>query len=1117
MRAKIKVHQLGTQSNGVVAGEVDTSCVCQIGYEIVEEGLSMRDRMHLPRMSAPSCVTMCGGDFMSKNPEEAMDFLSYVAEMKSQLNTFNAKVGMYTLNEDVDMKAKFAAMTRRLEELELKKIHEVQAIAETPVQECPTIPTTREMFGDQANFIGQFKPNNNASYGNTYNSSWRNHPNFPWKPRAPQYAQPTQPSQQASNLEQAIVNLSKVVGDFVGDKKSINAQLSQRIDSVENTLNKRMDGMQNDLSQKIDNLQYSISRLTNLNTVQEKGRFPSQPHQNPKGIHEAETHEGESSQVRDVKALITLRSGKKVELPTPKPHVEKEGEEEIEKMEEIKGKKKDISEAKEDHDSTVNANPEKVLIKGDVMKKHTPPPFPQALHEKKGIKNASEILEVLRQPKVNIPLLDMIKQVPTYAKFLKNLCTIKRGLNMNKKAFLTEQVSAIIQCKSVKIPRGIIEDVLVQVDNFYYPVDFVVLDTDPIVKETNYIPIILGRPFLATSNAIINCRNGLMQLMFGNMTLEFNIFYMSKKLITPKEEEGPEEVCIIDTLVEEHCNQKMQDKLNESLGDLEEGLPEPSDMLATLQGWRRREEILPLFNKEEAQEAVKEETPKLNLKPLPTELKYTYLEENKQCPVEKCLLEVLKRCKKAIGWQISDLKSISPLVYTHHIYIEEEAKPIRQPQRRLNPHLQEVVRAEVLKLLQAGIIYPISDSPWVSPTQVVPKKSGITVVQNEKGEEVATHLTSGWRVCIDYRKLNVVTRKDHFPLPFIDQVMPFSLCNAPATFQRCMLSIFSDMVERIMEVFMDDITIYGSTFEECLVNLETVLNMCIEKDLVLNWEKCHFMVQQGIVLGHIISEKGIEVDKAKVELIVKLPSPTSVKGDAKFIWDERWQRSFDQLKQFLTTALIVRAPNWQLPFEVMCDASDFAIGAVLSQREDGKPYVIYYASKTLNEAQRNYTTTEKELLAVVFALDKFHAYLVGSFIIVFTDHSALKDKKGVENVVVDHLSRLAIAHNSHVLPINDDFPEESLMLLEKTPWYAHIANYLVTGEVPSEWKAQDRKHFCTKIHAYYWEEPFLFKYCADQIIRKCVPEEEQQGILNHCHESVCGGHFASQKTTMKVL
>ncbi|RVW66472.1 hypothetical protein CK203_065756 [Vitis vinifera] len=129
----------------------------------------------------------------------------------------------------------------------------------------------------------------------------------------------------------------------------------------------------------------------------------------------------------------------------------------------------------------------------------------------------------------------------------------------------------------------------------------------------------------------------------------------------------------------------------------------------------------------------------------------------------------------------------------------------------------------------------------------------------------------------------------------------------------------------------------------------------------------------------------------------------------------------------------------------------------------------------------------------------------------------IKDKKGVENVVVDHLSRLAITHNSHSLPINDDFLEESLMLIEVVPWYAHITNYLVTREVPSEWRVQEKKRFFAKIHAYYWEEPFLFKYYADQIIRKCVPEQEQQGILSHCHERACGGHFASQKTTMKGI
>ena len=228
--------------------------------------------------------------------------------------------------------------------------------------------------------------------------------------------------------------------------------------------------------------------------------------------------------------------------------------------------------------------------------------------------------------------------------------------------------------------------------------------------------------------------------------------------------------------------------------------------------------------------------------------------------------------------------------------------------------------------------------------------------------------------------------------------------------------------------------------------------------------------------------------------------------DAKFVWDEDCQKSFKELKAYLTTAPIVRAPNWKLPFEVMYDASDLAIGAVIRQREERKPYVVYYASKILNEAQRNYTTTEKELLAVVYALDKFRAYFVGSDIIIFTHHSALKylltkqnakailirwvlllqefnlqikDKKRVENVVANHLSRLTIAHNTHNPPINDEFPEESLLLVENAQWYAHIADFLAAGELPTDWKAQDRKFFFAKIHSYYWEEPFLYKYCAD--------------------------------------
>ena len=201
----------------------------------------------------------------------------------------------------------------------------------------------------------------------------------------------------------------------------------------------------------------------------------------------------------------------------------------------------------------------------------------------------------------------------------------------------------------------------------------------------------------------------------------------------------------------------------------------------------------------------------------------------------------------------------------------------------------------------------------------------------------------------------------------------------------------------------------------------------------------------------------------------------------------------------------MRAPNWKLPFKVMCDESDLAIGAVLGQREGGKPYVVYYASRTLNEAQKNYRTIENELLVVVYSLDKFRAYLVGSDIIIFTDNSSLKylltkqnakarlirwvlllqefnqqikDKKGVENVIADHLWRFTIPHNTHNThnPLNnDEFPEESLLLVEKTPWYAHFANYLATEELPTKWKAQENKFFFETIHSYYWEEPFLYK------------------------------------------
>ena len=454
------------------------------------------------------------------------------------------------------------------------------------------------------------------------------------------------------------------------------------------------------------------------------------------------------------------------------------------------------------------------------------------------------------------------------------------------------------------------KDVLVQVDKFYFPVDFVVLDTQPVVNQGAQFPVILGRSFLATANAIIHCRGGLMTLSFDNLTANLNIFNVIKGM---GDEEDVCEVNMIEYVVQKYVdNVSYDDPLMSCLvtlswveevttSELEflHSIIEHSEVLEA-NGWAPKFETLPPI--EDRVLPSEERPPKLELKPLPSHLKYAFLGVEETFPViissslesnqENKLLEILRTHKTAIGWTIADIKGISPLICTHKIHLEKDVKPSRQPQRRLNPIMKEVVKKEVLKLLDVGDIYPIADSKWVSPTQVVPKKSRVTVVANENNKLIPTRVTSGWRVCIDYRKLNAGTRKDHFPLPFVDQMLervaghefycfldgysgynqieialedqdkttfafrkiPFRLCNAPGTFQRCMMGIFSDMIELILEIFMDDFSVFGDSYEGCLENLRKVLERCQEKNLVLNWEKCHFMVTQGIVLGHIVSK-----------------------------------------------------------------------------------------------------------------------------------------------------------------------------------------------------------------------------------------------------------------------
>ena len=264
-----------------------------------------------------------------------------------------------------------------------------------------------------------------------------------------------------------------------------------------------------------------------------------------------------------------------------------------------------------------------------------------------------------------------------------------------------------------------------------------------------------------------------------------------------------------------------------------------------------------------------------------------------------------------------------------------------------------------------------------------------------------------------------------------------------------------------------------------------------------------------------------------------------------FEFDEQCNQAFCTLKEKLILALIVVTPDWELPFELMCDASDYVVGAMLGQKNDRVFYSIYYASRTLNEAQLNYATTEKELLAIVFAFDKFRPYFIRNKVIVHADHSAIKylltkkdekprlikwvlllqefdveikDKKGTKNIVADHLSRLEGPKNE--VQINDKFPEEQLLAISDSslvPWFSDYVNYLVVKVIPPKFTNQQKKKFFGDLKHCYWEEPFLYKQCADQVIRRFIPEEEMENILIHCHYLECGVHFGGNRTAAKVL
>nr|GEX40973.1 reverse transcriptase domain-containing protein [Tanacetum cinerariifolium] len=471
--------------------------------------------------------------------------------------------------------------------------------------------------------------------------------------------------------------------------------------------------------------------------------------------------------------------------------------------------------------------------------------------------------------------------------------------------------------RTISKPTGVVENVFVKVGKFYFPADFVVLDfiADP------RVPLILGRPFLSTAHALINVYeveiivrhdDQSLTLKCGDKpSISYNNFQSLNKNLTPFDESDFllfKEADAFPAVDDEPISPKFDATYYNPEGDIlileallnsdpEPPLPNKKDYFPSVH--KDLKVVEPKNN-----QSSDDEPPKVELKELPPHLEYAFLGEKNKWPV----------------------------IISKYLSVNEKSALIEvQSQRRVNPKIHDIIKKEVKKLLDATLIYPISNNPWVSPVHCVPKKGGMTVIKNDENELVPTRLVTGWRVCIDYRKLNEATRKDHFPIPFMDQMleritgnkyycfldgfsgyfqipiepkdqekttftcpygtfaykrMPFGLCNAPGTFQRSMMAIFHDMIEQTMEVFMDDFS--------------------------------------------------------------------------------------DQ------------------PFELMCDASDFAIGVVLRQRVEKHFRPIHYASKTMTQAKTNYTTTEKEMLSVVYAFEKFRSYLIMNKGIVYSDHSALK-------------------------------------------------------------------------------------------------------------------------------
>ncbi|CAL9024864.1 unnamed protein product [Prunus brigantina] len=735
-----------------------------------------------------------GGALKKKNAQESYNIYEMLGSNAQHKDTRGKRVGMYEISSNNDLALQVASLEKKLDSMlnMVPKIAEVCAICNIPghpTYQCSASEAYPEFVQEQVNLMNSYnqRPRNDP-FSNTYNPGWRDHPNFSWKNN--NQFQNFQPKP-ATTLEDTVKMLARNTVQF---QQTTNSTLQQH-------------------SAALTKMETQLGQIADALSQREAGKFPSQPVILQRNQEQA-------------KAVITLRSGKVIngvgnEVTNESDHVNA-------------GPTQEENEKSNDDPSNATFSYEAPSLH-KAEKPYTPPiPFPGRLAKSKQDKSFKEIFDILSKVNVNLPLLDVIRNMPAYGKFFKELNTYKRKYGPNEKVMVSENVSAVLQRKlppklkdpgsfsiditiggklvekamldlgasinlmpysvylqlglgelkattislqladrSVKYPRGIVEDILVQVDKLILPADFVVLDMEEAPIHDRELPILLGRPFMATAKTIIDVQNGLLTMTVLGETVQFKVF---ESLSHPSSSFDCCSIDVLDSIVFSkfllaQSNDPLQYVLSQSQNDFDEEVlieivaalealkPYPSTFSPLIEPLGPSTHLIPSVVK----------PPELELKPLPSHLKYAYLAEFETLPViiasdltsleEDKLIRVLKEFKSTIGWSIADIKGISPTMCMHRILLEEGAKPTREPQRRLNPNMKEVVRAEVLKLLDVGVIYPISDSKWVSAIHVVPKRRGVTVVKNEHKELVETRPATSWRVCTDYRKLNSTLEK----------------------------------------------------------------------------------------------------------------------------------------------------------------------------------------------------------------------------------------------------------------------------------------------------------------------------------------------------------------------